>query len=115
MTLVGTIDFKKIYIGELTEYTPDELADITGQAPLFWNDGYLFNTLAAHSKLFDEKLFNEGTLLFTNFIYAKFPNYTAEIKNRHKQPVMILKEHSRAPKIIIQHIKDKKSNETKNH
>lgn len=108
MTLVETVDIKKIIIGELTEYSLDEIADIANQSPLFWSEGYLFSISVVHAKLLNEKLFNEGTLLFTNFIYTKFPNYQEQIKNRHSQPVMILKNNSDMPKIVIQSIKDKK-------
>lgn len=108
MTIITEIDIKEVVIGEISEYTPEELADITNQSPLYWTDGYLFTTIAAHAKAFDDTLFVKKTMLFTHFMYAKFPTYQAEIKNRSSQPVMILKQNSKPLSEVIKYI-DKKA------
>lgn len=108
MTIITEIDIKEVLIGELNEYSPEELADITNQGPLYWTDGYLFTTIPANAKSFDDTLFVKKTMLFAHFMYAKFPHYQAEIKNRSSQPVMILKQNSKPITAIIQYIKDMK-------
>jgi len=108
MTIISEIDIKEVLIGEISEYSPEELADITNQAPLYWTDGYLFTIIAPHAKLFDETLFDKKIMLFTHFMYAKFPIYQAEIKNRSSQSIMILKGNSKPLTEVIQYIKDMK-------
>jgi len=108
MTEIGLVPLKSIIIGEITEYSPEELADYMNNAPLFWTDGYLFSALAAPPEIFGKALFEEQTLLLIQFIYAKFPTYQNEIKNRHKQPIIVLHDKSIHPKMILQYIKDKK-------